>query len=85
MSLGIRGTVQGVEVNLTKPTREAPSKIALHLPGNRSLVSPVDGLTVATRTRQKVRWDFPTVIGRYRELSKVESNPDSSRIPTPHQ
>lgn len=84
MALAIRGTAQGVEVNLTKPTRGAPSKIVLHLPENRPLVSPVDGVTVATRSRQKVRWDFPTVIRQYRKLSQVESTPGSSGMPSPH-
>jgi len=63
-----------VEVTLTKPARKAPSKIVLHLPENRSLVSPADGVTVATRSQQKVRWDFPTVIRRYQKLGQVESN-----------
>jgi hypothetical protein len=74
MALCIRGTAHGVEVNITKPTRQAPSKIVLHLPEKLSLVSPVNGVTVVTRSRQKVRWDFPTVIRQYRKLSQVESN-----------
>jgi len=39
----------------------------LHLPIDRTLAAPLDDLSLVTRKPQAVKWDFPAVIGRYRE------------------
>jgi hypothetical protein len=65
MSLTIRGGADGVEAAWTKPPRQSPSKIILHLPSNRPLLKPLDGVAVASRRPQTVRWDFPTVVNLY--------------------
>ena len=70
MNLSIRGAASGVQVKLDKPTDRAPAKIVLHLPANRPLETPLDGVAVVARKPQSVRWDFPTVIERYRKLGK---------------
>jgi hypothetical protein len=68
MNLTIRGAAAGVEVKLDKPVRQAPVRIVLHLPENRPLQTPLDGVVVVTRKPQTVRWDFPTVIEKYRKV-----------------
>jgi hypothetical protein len=68
MAMTVRGTDKGIELKLSKPARQAPTKIVLHLPGNRPLVSSVEGVTAVTRSSQKVRWDFPAVIACFRKL-----------------
>jgi hypothetical protein len=67
MNLVIRGTATGVQVQLDKPVRQAPVKIVLHLPENRPLETRLEGVTVAARKPQSVKWDFPTVIQRFRQ------------------
>ncbi|MCX6927021.1 MAG: discoidin domain-containing protein, partial [Verrucomicrobia bacterium] len=74
MGLTIHGTASGVQVDLIRPTRQPPSKIVLHLPANRSLATPLAGVTVAARDPQSVKWDFPTVIARYKKLTGWEVN-----------
>jgi hypothetical protein len=62
MSLSVRGTPSGVEVQLTKPTRNPPKRIILHLPASRPLIGELSGVDVVVRPNQKKRWDFPTVV-----------------------
>lgn len=69
MSVIVRGTASGVDVKLTKPVRNAPKRIVLHLPASRPLNDSLAGVEVVERPPQKVRWDFPTVIEKYRALS----------------
>jgi hypothetical protein len=69
MDLTVRGTKQGVQVELDPPQRNPPKRIVLTLPESRSLVGSLDGVEVVTRSDQKQRWDFPTVIARYLETS----------------
>jgi hypothetical protein len=71
MSLTIRGNVDGVEATLTRPARQPPSKIVLHLPSNRPLTRQPDGVAVVTRPPQSVRWDFPTVVNLYQRTHAV--------------
>jgi hypothetical protein len=52
---------------LDKPTREKPRRIVLHLPKSRPLLNALDGVAVVTRSEQKKRWDFPTVVKLYQE------------------
>ena len=65
MSLSVRGTPSGVEVQLTKPTRNPPKRIVLHLPASRPLIGEPNGVDVVVRPDQKKRWDFPTVVEMY--------------------
>ena len=67
MSLTVRGTADGVQVELEAPRRQAPDRIVLHLPESRPLVGSLEGVEVVTRSDQKKRWDFPTVVELYLE------------------
>jgi hypothetical protein len=66
MSLLVRGTPSGVEVQLTKPVRNPPKRIVLHLPSSRKLTDTLPGVDVVVRPDQKTRWDFPTIIKAYK-------------------
>ncbi len=65
MSLIIRGTSKGVEVNFVPPDKERPSRIVLHLPKSRHLTKPIDGVQVILQPNQKKRWDFESVVKEY--------------------
>ncbi|MBE3098860.1 MAG: hypothetical protein IMZ44_17225, partial [Planctomycetes bacterium] len=67
MGLTVRGTAAGVEVDLDRPARQRPERIVLYLPKSRPLVRPLEGVQVIVREDQKQRWDFSTVIERYRQ------------------
>jgi hypothetical protein len=67
MSLTVRGKESGVEVQLTKPTRNPPKRIVLHLPSSRPLIGTLSDVDVVVRPDQKTRWDFPKVIETYRQ------------------
>jgi len=73
LNLTVRGRRNGVEVALDPPKRNPPAKIVLHLPSNRPLLKPVAGLTVVTRKPQTTRWDFASVVAKYRELKIAEA------------
>ncbi|HWQ54362.1 MAG TPA: hypothetical protein VN442_11805 [Bryobacteraceae bacterium] len=66
MDLTIRGKSKGVEVSLVSPKRNAPKRIVLHLPASRPLVGSIPGVTTVTRPDQKHRWDFRTIVEKYR-------------------
>jgi hypothetical protein len=55
-----------VNVELTGPVRETPKRIVLHLPAARALLNSLSGVSLASRPNQKQRWDFPTVVEKYR-------------------
>ena len=65
MSLLVRGTPAGVEVQLTKPVRNPPKRIVLHLPSSRPLTGTLSGVDVVVRPDQHTRWDFPTIVKMY--------------------
>lgn len=67
LSLRVRGTTRGVEVKLDSPRRLAPARIVLHLPKSRPLLRPLKSVEVAYRPDNRQRWDFPTVVERYRQ------------------
>jgi hypothetical protein len=67
ISLVVRGTPAGVEVQLTKPARNPPASIVLHLPASRPLVGTLSGVEVVSRPDQKTRWDFPTIVKTYQD------------------
>jgi len=66
LNLRVRGKAQGVEVKFDPPRRSPPKRIVLHLPESRPLVKPVAGVVASTRLDDLERWDFPTVVERYR-------------------
>ncbi|MFA6129110.1 MAG: hypothetical protein WC699_17560 [Bacteroidales bacterium] len=65
VSLTVTGTAKGVEVKFDGPTREQPSRIVLHLPENRPLISSIPGVVVEIRKPQSTRWDFGKVVKLY--------------------
>lgn len=67
MSMTVRGTDKGVEVKLEPPQRTAPRRIVLTLPQSRPLIGTLKNVQLVTRSDQKQRWDFPTVIAQYRD------------------
>jgi len=66
IDLLVRGSAQGVDVELTGPTRELPARIVLHLPESRPLLNSSNGVSTVRRPGQKMRWDFPAVVEKYR-------------------
>ena len=75
MSLAVRGKPAGVEVQLTRPERDAPKRIVLHLPKSRPLLGTLPGVEVVARPDQKVRWDFARVVKLYQALPKPQVKP----------
>jgi len=69
MGLTVRGTKQGVVVELDPPKRNPPKRIVLTLPKSRPLVDAIENVELVTRSEQTKRWDFPTVVERYLETS----------------
>lgn len=73
ISLVVRGTAAGVEVQFTKPTRNPPARIILHLPKSRPAVGEISGVEIVSRPDQKTRWDFPTVVKKYQDQKAAPS------------
>ena len=69
LSLVVRGTASGVEVEFTPPQRARPKKIILHLPRSRPSAGKLKGIRVVYRPDQKKRWDFETVVRIYNETA----------------
>ena len=72
IDLLVRGWPRGVSVELTGPTRETPKRVVLHLPESRPWLNPQRSLTLSRRPSQKVRWDFPAVVEKYRSSMSAE-------------
>ena len=72
IDLLVRGSARGVNVVLTAPTRQPPKRIVLHLPESRPWLNPAHGISTTRRPDQKVRWDFPTVVEKYRSSLTAE-------------
>ncbi|MCE5311359.1 MAG: hypothetical protein LLG20_27285 [Acidobacteriales bacterium] len=68
----VRGSAKGVNVELTGPVRETPKRIVLHLPASRPLMNTLSGVSLVNRPDQKQRWDFPTVVEKYRSSLSAE-------------
>jgi hypothetical protein len=68
LNLLVRGTASGVEVQWTKPTRNPPRRVILHLPSSRPLADRLSGVDVVMRPDQKTLWDFLSIIKRYQAL-----------------
>lgn len=75
MSLVVRGVASGVEVQLTKPTRNPTKRIILHLPSSRPLVGTLPGVEIVTRPDQKTHWDYATVVQKY-QSQKTSAPPE---------
>ena len=73
MSLLVRGTPAGVEVQLTKPVRNPPKRIVLHLPSSRPLIGTLAEVDVVVRPDQQTRWDFPTIVKKYQGARRSDS------------
>jgi hypothetical protein len=65
MDLTVRGVQDGVEVELTPPTRRPPERMVFHLPQSRPLQERVGGMEVKLRSDQTTRWDFDAVVSLY--------------------
>jgi len=83
MGLTVRGTAAGVVVDLDPPSRRRPARIVLHLPKSRPLVGSLGGVEIAVREEPKQRWDFATVVDRYRETAgpAARAIPGLVRVP----
>jgi hypothetical protein len=69
MSLLVQGTPSGIDVKLSKPVRNSPKRIVLHLPASRQLNAAIPGVEVVVRPDQKTRWDFPTIVEKYQKAA----------------
>ncbi len=83
ISLSAQGTREGVTVTFSPPQRRCPKRIVLHLPRSRPPVGSLDGVEVVIRADQKTRWDFPTVVRRYREQAPTSLRPIPGLIDLP--
>jgi hypothetical protein len=68
MSMTVRGTANGVQVELDPPKRQPPKRIVVHLPKSRPLIGSIEKVEVLVRSEQEKRWDFPTVVQLYTDL-----------------
>jgi hypothetical protein len=68
MSMTVRGTANGVQVELDPPKRQPPKRIVVHLPKSRPLTGAIESAEVLVRSEQETRWDFPTVVKLYTDL-----------------
>jgi hypothetical protein len=75
MSLLVRGTKRGVEIQFEPPRRQPPRKIVLRLPRSRPPVGVPEGIDVVTRPDQKKRWDFPAIVNLYRQRHSMPAQP----------
>ncbi len=84
MNMIVRGKKGGVEVEVDLPRRNPPRRIVLHLPESRPLLGKVDGVEAVTRSNQKKRWDFPTVVALYKKSDSpaVRGKPDAPSLTT---
>jgi len=83
MSLAVCGRAGGVEVQFARPDRSSPKRIAIHLPGSRPLLGSLPGVEVVTRSDQKTRWDFPTVVKLYQQQAKGYVKPIAGLVTLP--
>jgi hypothetical protein len=67
VSLTATGSEKGLHVEFDPSDRQPPKRIILHLPRSRQLIESVEGIEVVVRSDQKRLWDFPTIVGLYRQ------------------
>ncbi|MDD4268633.1 MAG: hypothetical protein PHO07_03085 [Pirellulales bacterium] len=75
MNLRVRGTARGVELALDLPKRRPPRRTVLHLPASRPPRALPPGVELATRSEQRQRWDFPSIVKRYYETAGPAAQP----------
>ncbi|MCC6698537.1 MAG: hypothetical protein IT365_23140 [Candidatus Hydrogenedentes bacterium] len=73
VTLHVRGTAEGVRVNLNPPRRNPPKRMVLYLPESRPLNGALKGVEVVARSNQSTRWDFPAIIAEYHSLQQKSS------------
>jgi hypothetical protein len=83
LSLRVRGTAQGVQIELDSPRRHPPRQVRLHLPRSRPPAAVPPGVTVAWRGNQSRRWDFPGIVTLYQELPIPQPKPITGLAPLP--
>jgi hypothetical protein len=74
MAMTVRGTARGVRVELTRPARQSPARILLHLPSNRPLEAALKEVTVVPQAPQTRKWDFDTLVEQYWNQRGLERN-----------
>jgi hypothetical protein len=67
LSLVVRGTASGVNIEWTPPAREKPQRIVLHLPESRRPANKINGVKVVYRPDQSRSWNFETVVKLYEQ------------------
>jgi hypothetical protein len=67
VSLILRGTPTGVDVEWRGPARAKPRTVVLHLPETRRLSGKISGLKVVYRPPQSRRSDFASVVALYEQ------------------
>ncbi|MFH1921714.1 MAG: hypothetical protein ABIP48_17760, partial [Planctomycetota bacterium] len=92
VDLVVRGKADGVQVEFELDPSESPGaklrtsprRVVLHLPESRPLVGSLEGVEVVTRSDQKKRWDFPTVVNLYLEkAAPLLGKPIPGLVPLP--
>lgn len=83
MSLSVRGTAKGAEVNLDPPHRRAPERTILHLPKSRRPVKLPAGVEVAFRPAEARLHDFPSVVKLYQRLLPPQAKPIPGLVALP--
>ena len=85
MNLRVRGTARGVELALDLPKRRPPRRTVLHLPASRPPRALPPGVELATRSEQRQRWDFPSIVKRYYETAGPAAQPIPGLIVFPEK
>ncbi len=70
MNLTVRGTHEGVQIQVDPPRRNPPRRIVLTLPQSRPLVGSLADVHIEQRPDQTRRWDFPTIVAQYQAMSE---------------
>lgn len=83
LSLVVRGTAEGVEIRYDPPARQSPQRTVLYLPGSRPLVTKLEGVEIAARSEQTIRWDFATVVERYKAEAGAAMKPIPDLVALP--
>lgn len=65
VSLRVRGTEEGVQIEFSPPRRNPPQRIALYLPASRPVVGELPDVQLRTRSAQSQQWDFDKVVKLY--------------------